>query len=748
MRCAVRPSIVACSLLAALTLRADEPAAAPPPPPDWVERLAREARESVMVISVAGRSGKNEGIGTGFVVGAGGLIATNLHVIGEARPLTVRGADGRQHEVVAIEATDRAVDLAILRVADTKLKPLPLADSDEVRQGQPVVALGNPQGLEHSVVAGVVSGTREIDGMPMIQLAMPIEPGNSGGPLLDDRGRVLGVLTMKSLVTDNLGFAVRINALRPLLERPNPVPLARWLTVGALDRREWTTVAGAQWRQRAGRIVVDGAGAGFGGRSLCLSAAKLPELPYELAVSVKLDDEAGAAGLAFAADGADRHYGFYPTAGKLRLTRFEGPDVLSWQILHDEASPHYRHGDWNTLKVRLEKDRVRCLVNDQPVIEIALADEPTGQVGLAKFRDTAAEFKGFRVGRQLPATSPAAEIVARVEEAVAGDTGAAEFEERLLDRLAAEGAMGSLVLRDRAADLEREAERLKKLALAAHHRRVQRELAQCLAGSEGKIDLLRAALLVSMLDNAELDVEAYVRQVDRMADEVRRMLPRRADDAARLATLNRYLFDEQGFHGSRGDYYNRANSYLNEVLDDREGLPITLAIVYMELARRLEVNVVGVGLPGQFMVRHEPAKGSSQLIDVFDRGRFLTRDEADEKVQELSGQPLEERHLATMSKQAIVLRMLHNLRGVADRDKNATAMLTYVDAIVEIAPDQAEDRLLRAWLRHFLGQPRAALEDTRWLLDHQPEGIELERVIELHQRVEEAAAGEPRRTKS
>ncbi len=80
-------------------------------------------------------------------------------------------------------------------------------------------------------------------------------------------------------------------------------------------------------------------GMGFGGRSLCLSTAEAPEPPFEVAVSVKLDDEAGAAGLVFAADGGDKHYGFYPSAGKLRLTRFDGPDVLTWTILSDEPSP-------------------------------------------------------------------------------------------------------------------------------------------------------------------------------------------------------------------------------------------------------------------------------------------------------------------------------------------------------------------------------------------------------------------------
>ena len=145
--------------------------------------------------------------------------------------------------------------------------------------------------------------------------------------------------------------------------------MSRWLTIGALNPKEWLPVFAARWTQRAGRIQVDGAGAGFGGRSLCLSQSAVPDRPFEVSVTVRLDDEAGAAGLVFASDGNQKHYGFYPTAGQLRLTRFDGPDVYSWTVLKQVPSPHYHLGDWNTLKVRCEKEKILCYVNDQLVIE-------------------------------------------------------------------------------------------------------------------------------------------------------------------------------------------------------------------------------------------------------------------------------------------------------------------------------------------------------------------------------------------
>ena len=291
--------------------------------PKTTEQLAASARKSVVMILASGRTGKPEGVGTGFVVGDG-LVATNMHVIGEARAIIVQTSDGKRYEATTVHATDRGADLAVIRIDVKDLPALELGDSDEVKQGREVVSLGNPRGLEYSVAGGVVSARRDIDGRSMIELRMPVEPGNSGGPLLDTRGRVQGVVTLKSAVTENLGYAMPINALKPLLAKPNPIPMARWLTIGALDADEWTTQGGARWRQRAGRILVEGMGTGFGGRSLCLSKRSVPKAPFEICVTVKLDDESGAAGLVFHADGKDTHYGFYPSNGGLRLRAFRG----------------------------------------------------------------------------------------------------------------------------------------------------------------------------------------------------------------------------------------------------------------------------------------------------------------------------------------------------------------------------------------------------------------------------------------
>lgn len=721
--------------LARPLLWAAEPKPAEPAKPasSTVEELAKTAGKSVVEVAFIGRDGKQQGLGSGFILSADGLIATNLHVIGEARPISVKLHDQRVFEVSEVHASDRALDLAVLKIAAKDLPALTLGDSAKLQQGEAVVALGHPHGLKHSVVSGVVSGRREVEGRQMIQLAMPFEPGNSGGPLLDMQGRVHGLVTMKSLVTENLGFAVESAALKPLLDKPNPIPMSRWLTIGALDPRDWTTLFGARWQQRAGRILVSGPGEGFGGRSLCLAHVDALEVPFEVAVTVRLDDEKGAAGLVFHADGKDRHYGFYPSNGNVRLSRFDGPDVFSWKVLFDEPSSHYRPGQWNQLKVRVEKERILCYVNDQLVVESKDDGLKAGQVGLAKFRTTEAQFKQFRVGKELANSQLSAEDSARLEKQLASLPPLAEVRPEELAPLAESGLAGSIHLREQAARLERRAVELRRIAADVHVQRVVAELAKVLSAEPKDLDLARAALLIARLDDEELEVDSYLKQLDRLAADVRPKLPADADDATKIAALNKHLFAENGFHGSRTEYYHRANSYLNSVLDDREGLPITLSVLYMELGRKLGLTIEGVGLPGHFVVRHVPAKGEPQLIDVFEGGLAMTRDDAAKHVKAAGAGELREEHLRAASGKEIALRMLRNLLGVAQNKDDKEAMLRYAEAVVAIDPESVPDRGLRTVVRFETGRRDAAVADLDWFLEHQPEGLDLDRIRQMRE---------------
>jgi len=709
-----------------------------------VAALAERALKSVVVVSFSGRDGKQQGLGTGFVVSADGLIATNLHVIGEARPIDVQFADGRTFAVTAIHATEKSMDLAVLKIDATELPVLELGDSDTLKQGEQIIALGNPLGLRHSVVSGVVSEKRELEGKPMIQVAIPIERGNSGGPLLDMQGRVHGIVTLKSQVTRNLGFAVVVNALKPLLEKPNPIPMSRWTTIGTIDKREWTTVFGARWRQRAGRISVDETGSGFGGRSLCLSTMKSPDIPFEIAASVRFSPEEGAAGIVFHSDGKDKHYGFYPTNGRLRLTRFDGSSVYQWKVLQEVAHKAYVPNDWNNLKVRIEEQRILCYVNDKLVIESADSGLRSGSVGLCKFRNTEGEFRRFRVGNNLNSERPSEEVVSRITEAVAALPANRPADPALVEKLLPDGLSTSEVLRREAKLLEQRAQRMRELAVAVHARRTQQELADELAKNSTDFDLLRAALLLSRIDNEEIDVDVYLQEVDQLVADIKDEIPDDSSEKDRLATLDRFLFKQLGFHGSRTNYYHRSNSYLNEVIDDREGLPITLSVLYMELARRLDLKVVGVGLPGHFVVRFEPQEGESILVDVFENAEPLTLETARTMIRvRLNGQVdkeeterLIETFLEASTPKAILLRMLSNLRGAAEEDRDLDSILRYLDTALVIQPDSLETRARRIDMRIRSGRISEALVDIDWMLDKRPEGMDVNQVLQLKANLE------------
>jgi S1-C subfamily serine protease/regulator of sirC expression with transglutaminase-like and TPR domain len=693
-----------------------------------VSALTERALKSIAVITHYGRDGSTDGVGTGFVISSDGRIATSLHVIGEARPITVHLHDGKKYDVEEILAWDRRLDLAVLRINATNLPALPLGDSDALTQGTSVIALGNPQGFEHSVVRGVLSARRDVEEVEMLQLAIPVEPGNSGGPVIDLDGHVQGVVTLKSAVTANLAFAMPINSLKPLLEKPNPVPMSRWLTIGALNPREWTTVNGGRWTQRAGRIKVEGAGRGFGGRALCLSTKTPPEPPYEIAVTVKLDDEAGAAGLVFGADGTDRHYGFYPSNGQLRLTRFDGPDVFSWQVIEEVRSKAYRRGDWNTLRVRVEKDRLVCFVNDEQVAELENPRFAGTQAGVAKFRETEAEFKIFQVGRSVGPEAIPAELASSIEREITDLP--ARSHPRLMEVLQTNVRASRSVLLERAQRLEQQAKRLRALADAVHRKQIESDLLKLLETDQP--DLAHGALLIARLDNDELDPATYLRQIEAMAAELKSRLPKDATDHDRIEALRKYLFTENGFHGSRTDFYSFSNSYLNEVMDDREGLPITLSILFLELGRRIGVEDLHLtSTPGHALVKFTPADEPMKLIDPFEGGKYLSREEANEIVEQTTGSRLRGEHLQTADARETFIRVLRNLMGLAERNGSPETGLHYLDLILALEPNAPLEHLQRGMLRLKIGDTEGAREDLSWLIEAEPRGLDLERIAEL-----------------
>ena len=199
--------------------------------PSSSSKIAERATPAVVMIRTP------RGLGSGFVIGKDGTIVTNLHVIAGAQEATVVLADGQELSEVEVLAVDEAQDLALIRVPARPKARLKLGRSSKVKPGDPIVAIGHPLGLGNTVSDGLVSAIREVsDELTVLQITAPISPGSSGGPLLDTRGRAVGVATLVVTTGQNLNFAIPIQAVEPLLESAAGVPLADFHASRALVR--------------------------------------------------------------------------------------------------------------------------------------------------------------------------------------------------------------------------------------------------------------------------------------------------------------------------------------------------------------------------------------------------------------------------------------------------------------------------------------------------------------------------------
>jgi hypothetical protein len=193
--------------------------------PDTLEKLAARATAAVVLIDVQTPGGGRQG--SGFLVTPDGRILTNHHVIRDAESARVKLASGDVYDRVSILGADERRDIAILQISGFDLPTLPLGNSDSVRIGAPVVAIGSPLGLENTVSTGIISGRRqEPEGYQLLQISAPASSGSSGGPVLSRTGDVVGIAVSQKRGGQNLNFAVPINYARGLLGQLGPEPLA------------------------------------------------------------------------------------------------------------------------------------------------------------------------------------------------------------------------------------------------------------------------------------------------------------------------------------------------------------------------------------------------------------------------------------------------------------------------------------------------------------------------------------------
>ncbi|MFM2303860.1 MAG: hypothetical protein RLZZ135_1270 [Cyanobacteriota bacterium] len=181
---------------------------------------------------------------------------------------------------------------------------------------------------------------------------------------------------------------------------------------------------------------------------------------------------------------------------------------------------------------------------------------------------------------------------------------------------------------------------------------------------DAQIDLAKAALHIAQLEYPDLDIDRYLTELDRMAQAVARKLPEMQYPLKVIHSINQYLYEDLNFHGNELDYYNPRNSFLNDVIDLRTGIPITLSLVYLEVAKRINFPMIGIGMPGHFIIRPN-FKDAGIFVDAFDRGEILFVEDCRQKLIDLHQQDipfLSPEMLQPITNRQFLFRMLNNLQ--------------------------------------------------------------------------------------
>ena len=247
-------------------------------------------------------------------------------------------------------------------------------------------------------------------------------------------------------------------------------------------------------------------------------------------------------------------------------------------------------------------------------------------------------------------------------------------------------------------------------------------LLDLLAGRGDSLELDRAALELARIEYPNLEIEPSVALLDSYAIELAGRPGGRSGGLAYVDAANQYLFGELGFTGNARDYYDPRNSCLNEVLAARTGIPITLAVVYLEIARRLAQPVSGIGLPGHFLVQYRDAH-LSVFIDVFHGGKLLSAAECFDLAGRMTGAeiPQDPRWLAPVGRRQIVIRMANNLRGVYLSRRSYGKALQILDLLLAADPNAAEEYKQRGIVHLQMRNVSAARADLETYLRLAPE---------------------------
>ncbi len=239
---------------------------------------------------------------------------------------------------------------------------------------------------------------------------------------------------------------------------------------------------------------------------------------------------------------------------------------------------------------------------------------------------------------------------------------------------------------------------------------------------DGNIDLAKAALYIAQEEYPDLDIEHYLNALDTMAAEAKKRLPIGRYPLRVIQSINQYLYDDLGFAGNKKDYYNPRNSFFNDVIDRRLGIPITLALVYIEVAKRVDFPMVGVGMPLHFLIRPD-IPDMEIFVDAFNNGEVIFAEDCQERLSQIYQQSvtLQPEFLAAVNHRQFLVRMLTNLKYIYLKQQDIEKAVAAVERILLLLPDTVLEMRDRGLLYYQLGLYAQATQDLQSYLTRVPD---------------------------
>jgi regulator of sirC expression with transglutaminase-like and TPR domain len=241
---------------------------------------------------------------------------------------------------------------------------------------------------------------------------------------------------------------------------------------------------------------------------------------------------------------------------------------------------------------------------------------------------------------------------------------------------------------------------------------IDNEFSQLASLADDRIDLAHGALLIAKAAYPDLNETLYLERLDRMASRVKLDMTANTESEDIIAKLNYILFEQEKFRGNRENYYDPDNSFLNRVLDRKTGIPITLSLIYIEVAGRLGLDVRGIGLPGHFITALYHASGEI-FIDPFNQGEIRSVDECLEMVRTYMGNAVapDLHWLQPIGRKELLARMLRNLKLIYARQDNDVMLFKTIHWILTLQPEAPSELSARAMLYEAMGNPNRAVKD-------------------------------------